>query len=63
MDKIQNNATEVANESANVAVETTSVKNVNYSYQPRTVLLDLTKIIIRGNLSNIHFTSPHFLQE
>ena len=31
MDKIQNNATEVANESANVAVETTSVKNVNYS--------------------------------
>ena len=31
MDKIQNNATVVAKESANVAVETTSVKNVNYS--------------------------------
>ena len=38
-------------------------KKVNNSYQPRTVLLDLTKIIMRGNLSNIHFANPHFLHD
>ena len=36
-------------------------KNINMSYQPRTILLDLTKIIIKGNLKDITFGSPHFI--
>jgi len=36
-------------------------KNINMTYQPRTILLDLTKLIIRGNLTNINFISPHFI--
>ena len=36
-------------------------KNINMSYQPRTVLLDVTKFIIKGNLTNFKFESPHFI--
>ena len=36
-------------------------KNINMSYQPRTILLDLTKIIIKGNLTDFKFGSPHFI--
>ena len=36
-------------------------KNINMSYQPRTILLDLTKIIIKGNLTDFEFGSPHFI--
>ena len=36
-------------------------KNVNNSYQPRRIILDLTKIIIRGRLQNIYFTNPHLI--
>ena len=35
--------------------------NANYSYYPRRVLKDITKIIIRGNLSKIQMGNPHFL--
>ncbi len=38
-----------------------SFKNINMTYKPRTILLDLTKVIIRGNLTNIIFTNPHFI--
>ena len=31
------------------------------TYKPRTILLDLTKVIIRGNLTNINFENPHFI--
>ena len=41
--------------------EIESFKNINNSFRPRTILLDLTKIIIRGNLTNIHFVNPHFV--
>ena len=36
-------------------------KNINLSYQPRNILLDLTKIIIKGNFTNFKFGSPHFI--
>ena len=35
--------------------------NINNSYIPRRVLVDVTKIILRGNLSNIFIGSPHVL--
>ena len=35
--------------------------NVNNFYQPRQILLDLTKMIVRGNLSNVNFENPHLL--
>ena len=38
-----------------------SYKNINFTYKPRYILLDLTKVIIRGNLTNIHFHNPHFI--
>ena len=41
--------------------EIESFKKINMSYQPRTILLDLTKVIIRGNLTNITFKNPHFI--
>ena len=41
--------------------QTENFKNVNISYKPRRALLDITKMIIRGNLTNIHFGSPHFI--
>lgn len=43
--------------------EIESYKNINNSYKPRTVLLDVTKIIIRGNISNIKFGNPHFIKD
>ena len=33
------------------------------SYQPRSIWLDLTKIIIKGNLTNFKFGSPHFINK
>ena len=41
--------------------EIESFKKINMSYKPRTILLDLTKVIIRGNLTNITFENPHFI--
>ena len=35
--------------------------NINYSYVPRRILVDITKIILWGNLSNIFIGSPHVL--
>ncbi len=42
--------------------EVESFKNINKTYQPRTALLDITKLIIRGNLTKIKFISPHFIK-
>ena len=41
--------------------EIESFKKINMTYKPRTILLDLTKVIIRGNLTNITFENPHFI--
>lgn len=38
-----------------------SFKNVNYSYKQREVLRDITKVIVRGNISNLKFSNPHIL--
>ena len=42
--------------------EIENFKNANYSYRPRDVLRDVTKIIIRGNISKIQFTNPHLVR-
>ena len=36
-------------------------KKLNFSYKPRDVLRDVTKMIIRGNIQNINFSNPHFV--
>ena len=41
--------------------EIENFKTRNNSYRPRNVLRDVTKIIIRGNISKINFTNPHIL--
>ena len=43
--------------------EIENYQNINISYKPRRVLQDLTKIIIRGNLKNINFNNPHFVND
>ena len=43
--------------------EIENFKTMNYSYKPRYVLRDVTKIIIRGNITGVNFTTPHFLDK
>ena len=42
--------------------EIENFKSANKKYLPRYIVQDVTKMILKGNMQNVNFTNPHYLQ-